>query len=134
MKALSIRQPGADEIASGQKWLEFRSRPTNYRGKLLICSSKFDEGYSVTIGQKEKPLPLGVMLAIVDVVDSRPMRKEDLAHPGAPETIDGWYVWEFSDYLELVKPKPVSGRVNFFNVSDSDIEILPEDKFWFDYL
>ena len=40
MKALSVRQSWAGLIASGQKWIEFRSRPTHFRGKLLIGASK----------------------------------------------------------------------------------------------
>lgn len=39
MKALSVKQPWAALIASGQKTIETRTWPTKYRGALLICSS-----------------------------------------------------------------------------------------------
>jgi hypothetical protein len=39
MKALSVRQPYAALICAGVKTVENRSRPTNYRGKLLIHAS-----------------------------------------------------------------------------------------------
>jgi hypothetical protein len=39
MKALSVRQPYTALICAGVKTVENRSRPTNYRGKLLIHAS-----------------------------------------------------------------------------------------------
>ena len=134
MKALSVRQPWADYICSGQKWLEFRSRPLSHRGKLLICSSKFNEGYVASVGGEVKPLPLGYMLAVVEMIDARPMRKADREQIGAPSKIDGWYVWEFSENIDIVVPKPVIGRLNLFEVPDDSIELAPEGKFWYDYL
>ncbi len=38
MKALSIKQPWAHYIASGQKTIETRTWETKYRGPLLICA------------------------------------------------------------------------------------------------
>lgn len=134
MKALSVRQPWADYICSGQKWLEFRSRPLSHRGKLLICSSKFNEGYTASVGGEVKPLPLGYMLAVVDMIDARPMRKADMEQIGAPSNIDGWYVWEFGENIDIVVPKPVIGRLNLFDVPDASIELAPEGKYWFDYI
>lgn len=40
MKALSVKQPWAELIASGVKTIETRTWYTSYRGPLLICSSK----------------------------------------------------------------------------------------------
>ena len=134
MKALSVRQPWADMICSGVKWLEFRSRPTSHRGKLLICSSKFNEGYTVEIDGVQKPLPLGMMLAVVEVVGCRPVKKSDKDHPGAPSDIDGWYAWEFGENFDVLIPKPVRGSVNFFNIPDEEIESAPDGQFWYDYL
>lgn len=133
MKALSVRQPWADAIAAGQKWCEFRSRPTHYRGDLVICASKFDEGYVVDIGGKEKPLPLGVMLCVVKIIDSRSTTDEDADQPGYDGN-EGYYSWVFDDHIDILVPKPVKGMVNFFNIPDEQIEIAPEGKFWFDYL
>ena len=40
MKALTISQPFASLIASGEKWIENRSWPTNHRGPLAIHAGK----------------------------------------------------------------------------------------------
>jgi hypothetical protein len=40
LKALSIRQPYAEWIASKKKKFEVRSWRTHYRGQLVICSSQ----------------------------------------------------------------------------------------------
>lgn len=37
--ALSVKQPYAEHIANGIKTIEVRSQYTNFRGKLMICSS-----------------------------------------------------------------------------------------------
>lgn len=64
-KALSVRQPYANYIATGEKRIEVRSRPTSFRGDILICSSqhptkKDADGYGCSIAKVEiydcKPL------------------------------------------------------------------------------
>ena len=40
MKAITISQPYASLIASGSKWIENRTWPTNYRGALAIHAGK----------------------------------------------------------------------------------------------
>ena len=133
MKALSIRQPWADMITTGEKSLEFRSRPTQHRGKLVICSSNFDEGYTVEIAGVARPLPLGMMLSVVEIIDCRPVTTEDLNHAGAPSMVGG-YAWEFSDIVDVLIPAPVLGRVNFFDVPDDQIVSALPNKYWYDYL
>lgn len=72
MKALSIRQPWAQEIADGFKTLEFRSWSTTYRGPLLICASAYNSGLWVNIApegadnEEMCPLPAGCMLCVVN--------------------------------------------------------------------
>lgn len=134
MKALSVQQPFADQIYGGEKWLEFRSKPTTHRGRLLICASRSVNSYAVNIGGKEIPLPTGKMLCVVDLVDCRPMTGADKKHPGAPSKIGGWYAWEFGETAVIAVPKNITGRVGLFNVPDEEIEYAPEGKFWFDYL
>lgn len=43
MKALSVRQPFANQILTGVKTIEFRTWGTGYRGDLVICSSRKPE-------------------------------------------------------------------------------------------
>lgn len=42
MKAISVRQPWASFLAGGGKSVEWPTWRCNYRGPLLICSSKGD--------------------------------------------------------------------------------------------
>jgi len=134
MKALTIRQPWADAIAIGDKWIEFRPKPTSHRGDLLICSSRSGPDYFCNIDGSERMLPKGVMLCVVKIASCRRMTEDDLAHSGAPRNVSGWFAWEFEDYIDEVAPKSVIGRVGFFNVPDNEIELLPDGKFWFDVL
>lgn len=133
MKALSVRQPWADAIASGDKWVEFRSRPTNYRGDLVICASRGGTRYAVEIGGEDRELPTGVMLCVVKLIDSRPTTSEDDDQPGYDGNY-GYHSWVFDDYIDILIPRPVKGMVNFFEIPDKEIELAPEGKFWFDYL
>ena len=118
MKALSIRQPDAGMIASGEKTIETRLWATSYRGDLLICSSKkpVDEG------------PAGVALCIVRLVDCRPMEKrerEDMCSSdeiaACCEWYPGAYAWILVD-IRPIKPFPVRGQLGLF-----DVEVPHED-------
>jgi hypothetical protein len=52
MKALSVKQPWADLIASGQKTIETRNWYTPYRGNILICSSKEPDKIAMVLLEK----------------------------------------------------------------------------------
>ena len=64
MKALSVRRPFASQIVIGEKPIEWRSKPFNWRGPLVICASKS----AIIELDNGKRLPVGVALGIVDVV------------------------------------------------------------------
>ena len=105
MKALSVRQPWASMIVSGEKTIETRGWSTYYRGDLLICSTK----------QPIFPMqPSGYALAIAELIDCRPMIQNDelLAcckiYPGA-------YSWILKN-IRLIKQFPVKGRLGLFDV------------------
>lgn len=126
MKALSVKQPYATALAYIEKNIEFRSKPTQHRGDLLICSIKSGGTIWFDFGGEKVAHPLGVMLGIRRLVDCRPMSKEDLSEFGAPSSIDGWWAWVFDDYNDTVEPKPVKGSISFFNVDDETIVPIPE--------
>jgi hypothetical protein len=65
MKAISLKQPWANLVASGKKTIETRKWSTNYRGDLVICSS-----------QNPKIEPYGKALCIVELYDIKPMEKK----------------------------------------------------------
>lgn len=134
MKALSVRQPWADMICTTEKTIEFRSRPTKHRGDLVICSSKYDAGYVIEIDGETKALPLGYMLAVTQIIDCRLMTQADTQHAGAPSAIDGWYAWILAKDVDILIPKPVTGRVNMFHIPDELIESAPLGKYWYNYL
>jgi len=69
MKAITLRQPWASLVASNRKTIETRTWQTGYRGDLLICASARSPGY--------EHLPGGVALAVVRLVDCRPMTEAD---------------------------------------------------------
>ena len=96
MKALSIRQPYAEYIASKKKTLEVRTWRTHYRGPLTICSSqKPDE-------PEFKHWPSG-----------KTIRKDAKAAmcPYDPDC----YVWELK-LIKRVRARSVKGRLGIFNL------------------
>jgi hypothetical protein len=114
MKALSVRQPWAQLIAQGDKTVEVRSRPWSYRGQLVICAT----ARPIELDDDGKPLPVGCTVAIVDMVDCRPLRPDD----AAPACMDGNYgdftkdecagkwAWVLSN-SRMVENVPVKGQL-----------------------
>jgi hypothetical protein len=68
MRILSVTQPWASKIAKGEKKIEYRTWPTNYRGPVLICASASAKG-------AEAGDPLGCTICIVELTDCK--RGED---------------------------------------------------------
>ena len=108
MKALSIRQPYAENIASKKKTLEVRSWRTHYRGPLVICSSQKSDG------PDSKHLPLGKTICKVELIDVRPMKRKDTKAAMCPYAPDH-YVWELK-VIKRVRPKSVKGKLGIFNL------------------
>ena len=134
MKAISIKQPFVFMINDGLKTLEIRSRKTNYRGKLLICSSKsIHDGECLPDGEvefrnaeryykqltKSYMIPsfrLGYAICVVDLVDCRKMEntlEDKLA--ARHEYIEDAYVYVF-DNVRSLDPFPVRGQLGIFNI------------------
>lgn len=76
MPALSIRQPNAEAILRGVKRIEYRTRPTNVRGRVLIYASKsryspaeeeeYMKSYGITDISRDE-LPRGVLVGSVEI-------------------------------------------------------------------
>lgn len=70
-RAISVRQPYAELILSGEKRFEYRSRPTNIRGRVLLYASMKPadtplwDKLDVTFDE----LPHGVVVGSVEIVD-----------------------------------------------------------------
>ncbi len=68
MKTLSIKQPWAELIVSGEKKIELRNWNTNFRGNFLIHASKSPDAKAM----KEfgfNNLPFGFIVGKVELVD-----------------------------------------------------------------
>jgi len=85
IRALSIRQPYAERILRGEKQFEYRSWPTNYRGKVYIYAAKTP----VNLPGHHDPLdpltlPRGVIVGTMEIVDCQKGEKYfewELANP-----------------------------------------------------
>jgi hypothetical protein len=109
MKALSIKQPWANLIASGEKTIETRLWATDYRGPLVIVSSKTPNIH-----------PAGCALAVAELVDCRPMTTADEVAARC-----GRYPGAYSWVLRNVKRIPifaVRGKLGLYDVE------LPETR------
>ena len=131
--ALTVRQPYAQHLVTaayvdddgtvyGEKSIEVRSRATNYRGDLLVCSS----ATPVIPGMES-----GVTLGIVEVYDVRPIEtftEQDWQNTCIP--VDqrpkkgyGWFVRNPRRVVEM----PVKGQLGIYNLvcPKDDITVYP---------
>lgn len=117
MKAISVRNPFAHWILCGKKEFEFRTWRTKYRGDLLICSSA---------KPKLSGMISGCALCVVCLEDVLLVTEENGCDFGLDKDVfDGGrlYAWHLTN-LRCVKPFPVKGKLNFFEVEDSLIEVV----------
>lgn len=113
MKALSVRQPWANLIATGQKTIETRTWATGYRGPLLIVSSK-----------RPNIPPAGSAVAVAELVDCRVMRTSDelAARCGVYPKAMSWVLED----IRPVRPFPVKGALGVFDcpVDHAELEFI----------
>jgi hypothetical protein len=139
MKALSLWQPHASLMAENLKKIETRSWSTDYRGKLLICSTAntprwaYEDATDNPILYRamkqhallpENRLPAGKILAVCDLVDCIKITEEFAGKLSALEFAAGYYAprrfaWVTENIRKLKEPIPVKGRQQLFFV---DIE------------
>ena len=99
-KALAVRQPYAEQIASGRKRIEYRTWNTHHRGPLAIVAPlRLADGASK---REHGHLPRGFVVCIVDVVDVRGER--------------GAYEWVLAR-PRRVRPLACKARLRLFNVN-----------------
>lgn len=103
LKALSLKQPWANMIAAGEKTIETRRWPTDYRGPLLIVSSK----------TPDIP-PAGCAVALATLVECRPMTRLDESAARCA-VYSGAFAWVLRDIRRL-KAFPVRGRLGIYDV------------------
>ena len=124
MKALTVRQPFAECIATGEKTIEALSRPTKHRGLLVIHAA--GQPAEVLAVYCER-LRFGEVLAVVDLVDCRPLQRGDrlatMAPVDEPFRTEGLFAWVLTN-PRRVDPFPARGQLNFWNVADECIVYL----------
>lgn len=118
MKAISIKPHFAHQILCGIKTTEYRTWQTKHRGDLLICSSA---------APKEKGTISGHALIVCRLAAVEPLSKRELKQIGIDEQPEKpIYGWRLTDF-RTIKPFPVKGKLNLFNVDDKLIEYIDEE-------
>lgn len=119
MKAISVRNPWAHFITTGEKTIEVRSWNTEHRGDLLICSSS---------APKIPGMISGYAVCIVSLDDVTPFKKKDLEAACMDEMPEEkYFAWHLSN-VRLIEPILVKGKLNFYNVEDEKIvELVGEN-------
>lgn len=135
LKALTVKQPFADLLTvsvrvddwgvyHAAKEIEVRSRKTNYRGDILICSS----------AEPEIPGRMsGVTCGFVELYDVKPVEEftpEDWAatcipEASRPKTGYGWLVRHPRRVVEM----PIKGQLGVYNliIPKGDITVYPQE-------
>ena len=123
MKALSIRQPRAEQVIYGEVTADLRSWQVSYRGPLAIhASSERADSRCRALGLDPDSLAYGAVIGTVDLTEIVALDEASYAalasehrnegpFPGAP-----CYAWRFSQPQRLPEPVPARGRMSLFNV------------------
>jgi hypothetical protein len=95
IRALSVRQPHAERILTGEKTIEYRSIPTKIRERVYVYASlTYDTDAKRTAGQEPDDLYSGVIVGSVEVVGCTGK--------------SGAYKWKLANPRRLERPiKPV---------------------------
>lgn len=112
-RALTVKQPYADDLVNGSKTIEVRSRKTSYRGDLLICSS----ASPVYPGMQS-----GCTLGFVELYDIKPVSeftKEDWDNTRIPidkrKNITKGYGWFMRNPRRVIE-MPIKGQLGIYNL------------------
>ena len=114
-KALTVRQPWAGAIVRGDKRVENRSWPTNYRGRLLIHAGAVGDGE-----------PKRAIIGSVNVVDCvRLTRRDPLWERYEPWIEPDHWHWLLGDARQFRVPVECSGRQGLWTPPDRVALALP---------
>ena len=130
MQALSVRQPWAELIVSGQKRYELRTWRTSVRGRIWIHAARTVEWPFLDMaGVSRASLPIGAFIGSVEIVDCVPFTtsiaeelRRDRAFFGDVRDVTG-FAWKLAAPERLGRPIPCRGSLGFFRVPVSVAEI-----------
>lgn len=139
MRALTILQPYAALIMSGEKRVENRSWPTKYRGRMYIHAGKSREAlatksvdgveYCVHTGKRVEDLKFGYVVGIAVVLDCLPIEeiragKHDQAHPWLRQHrhAEGPWCWILAEHPTPIGPWPYKGAQGLFDINSLTLD------------
>ena len=129
MKAITISEPWASKIASGEKWVENRIWPTKYRGEIAIHAglgtqylskaelAKYPTGCVIAIAnltacvKNDQVKDIGATLKGFDLIDGSSLNWVDVAEHKYTE---GPWCWILED-VRRIKPIPAKGLQRIWN-------------------
>ena len=119
MKALTICQPYAEQIARGEKILENRTWPTNYRGPLAIHAGK-SRAWMEDGDEAEYPrMAFGAVVAIAELVDCR--RVTDLsAEMQERHDANGPFCFVLAN-VRRIEPVPARGAQGLWDIDEAQL-------------
>lgn len=131
MKALSFRQPRAEQVIRGEKSMDIRTWQVAYRGPLVVhASSQRRDGRCRLLGFDPDGLDYGALIGMVVLVDITPVDEAayealrdrhllDGPFPGPP-----CYAWHLANPRRFEHPIPHRGRTRLFEVA-VDLDGVP---------
>ena len=123
MKALTIKEPWASLIINGYKEYEFRSRKTNYRGKILIHAGKsLESNQAKRFAEYNLEYSCGEIIGEADLVDCIKVTEEfDEYLKGINPIVYGNsghvenYAWKLENIKKHDKKIKVNGKLGLWN-------------------
>ena len=141
MKAITISQPYASLIASGKKWIENRTWPTNHRGLIAIHAGKGTQ-YMTRKEMADENLPVGQIIAVATLVQCLPIhvirrnassRDKGMTVQGTTYTweqvanhehAEGPWCWILDDIVPRVDPLTINGKQRIWTVDAAQAILL----------
>ncbi len=121
MKALTIKQPWANEILYCGKDIENRSINWKHRGLTVLHAGAKISSDAYTPGGYKDHVVLGAIIGVVEIIDC--VEEHDSPH------FDGPFGYVLANPRPLLKPIPYAGQVGLWNVSpEAEKEIKKQLK------
>ncbi|MFA6327738.1 MAG: ASCH domain-containing protein [Bacilli bacterium] len=122
MKVITIKEPWATLIINGLKEYEFRTWKTNYRGEILIhTSKKVDQEALKKFEDLNLNYQTSKIIGKVSIIDCKLIDdkfdkelSKSIVHNSSSKI--GKYAWVLKDPQPLINNKEVKGRLGIWNI------------------
>ena len=124
MKAITIHQPWAHLIASGEKRIENRTWRTIHRGPLAIHAGKSRARLRHGDEERFPDMAFGAIVAVVTLAECLELEGGELypnRFPWNDPYAEGPWVWVLLDVRRLRRPVLWTGKQMLFDVPDSAV-------------